>query len=100
MPRDFNRKSRNAAPLFMSIAKARKDKGLTQSALARELGVPQGQVSRVESGLVDVRISSLVEQARLVDLEVVLIPRKWVPAVSKLIGQDEAKSAFLYRLSK
>lgn len=89
-----------ATPLFALLANARKEKGLTQGTLARLLGVPQGHISRVESGLVDVRVSTLVEQARLVDLEVVLVPRKWIPAVSKLMRPGPEKSSFLYRLPK
>ncbi len=100
MPKHIDHKTTGATPLFELIAKARKDKGLTQGALAQQLGVPQGQISRVESGLVDVRVSTLVEQARLVDLEVVLVPRKWVPVVTKLIRPDPEKSPFLYRLPK
>lgn len=62
------------------------------------MGIPQSHLSRLEAGKVDLRTSSLVELARLLDLEVMLVPRTWVPAVRKLTEGDEAQSAFLYRL--
>ncbi|AGA34942.1 hypothetical protein TVNIR_3305 [Thioalkalivibrio nitratireducens DSM 14787] len=51
------------------------------SALA---GIPQAQISRIEAGTVDLRVSSLVALAHALDLELALVPRKAVPAVRAL----------------
>jgi transcriptional regulator with XRE-family HTH domain len=86
--------------LVGTIAAARKAKGLTQDAIGRQMGVPQSHLSRLEAGKVDLRTSNLLELARLVDLEVVLVPRNCLPAVRKLMEDPDGQSRFLYRLAK
>lgn len=54
-------------------------------------GVPQAQISRFESGAVDLRLSSLVSLARALDLELELIPRKALPAVESIVRSTENK---------
>ena len=60
---------------------ARVAKGLSQRALSRRTGVPQSHVSKIENGGADIRLSSLIELARALDLDLRLIPRRAVPAV-------------------
>lgn len=64
---------------------ARIAKGLSQRALGRRAGVPQSHVSKIENGGADIRLSSLVELARTLDLDLRLIPRKAVPAVDGVV---------------
>ena len=66
------------------IRRAREGKGLTQTELGVRLGQPQSSVSRVERGG-DVRLSTLLEMARTLELEPMLIPKRLVPAVQALI---------------
>ncbi len=66
------------------IRKAREEKGLTQAELGLRLGQPQSSVSRVERGG-DVRLSTVLEIARTLELEPILIPKLFVPAVLALI---------------
>jgi HTH-type transcriptional regulator / antitoxin HipB len=66
------------------IRRAREEKGLTQAELGIRLGQPQSSVSRVERGG-DVRLSTVLEIARTLDLEPMLIPKRLVPAVRALI---------------
>jgi len=91
----------NSESIIQALAASRKSKGLTQAALAAQLGIPQSHVSRLETGKVDLRTSSLIELARLVDMEVMLVPRKWAPAVRKLVEERDGnpETRFLYRLS-
>ena len=86
--------------IVRTLAAARISKGLSQVELAKRLGAPQSHISRLEAGKVDIRSSNLVELARLVDLEIMLVPRTWVPAVRKLIQDRESESPFLYRLTQ
>ena len=72
-----------------TLQAARERKGLSQRALAAKLGVRQSYVSRIETAAVDPKASSLTEIARALDLELVLIPRRLVPAVQALQRQDE-----------
>lgn len=72
------------------IREARESKGLTQSALGCRIGQPQSAVSRIERGG-DLRLSTLLEMARVLDMEPVLIPKHLVPAVQALLGHASSK---------
>lgn len=64
-----------------SIREARIAKALTQKELGQRAGLPQSHISKIEKGAVDLKLSSLVEIARALDLEITLVPRKALPAV-------------------
>jgi len=68
-----------------SLTRAREALGLSQTALAQKLGIGQGQISELESGKRDFRVSTLIEYSRAVGLELILVPRVHLPAVSYLI---------------
>ncbi len=68
-----------------SLKAAREVKGFSQRELAKRAGLPQSHISRVESGHVDLRLSSLAEIARALDLELTLVPRKALPAVNSIV---------------
>jgi transcriptional regulator with XRE-family HTH domain len=68
-----------------ALKAAREAKGLSQRALAKIAGVPQSHISKIENGGVDLRVSSLTEIARALDLELTLVPRKAVPAVASIV---------------
>lgn len=74
-----------------SLRRAREAKGISQRELSRLTGVPQGHISKIESGAVDIRVSSLIALARALDLEVTLVPRKAVPAVQSIARQSEGE---------
>lgn len=67
------------------VRAAREMKGLTQSDLGSRIGQPQSAVSRIERGG-DLRLSTLLEMARVLEMEPMLIPKHLVPAVGALIG--------------
>lgn len=75
-----------------TLKRAREAKGLSQRALANLSGVPQSHISKIESGAVDLRISSLVEIARALDMELKLVPRKGLSAVNSIIRSTQAKT--------
>ncbi|PXW68081.1 helix-turn-helix protein [Blastomonas natatoria] len=64
-----------------SIREARIAKALTQKELGLRVGLPQSHISKIEKGTVDLKLSSLVEIARALELEIMLVPRKALPAV-------------------
>lgn len=68
-----------------TLRKAREIKGLSQRGLSAMSGVPQGHISKIENGAVDLRLSSLIELARTLDLELTLVPRNTVPAVNSIV---------------
>ncbi|MBP1853597.1 helix-turn-helix domain-containing protein [Rhizobium halophytocola] len=69
------------------LREAREAKQLSQRELSRLAGVPQAQISRIESNSVDLRVSSLVAIASALDLEIALVPRKAVPAIKSITRQ-------------
>ena len=82
--------SYQAEAFAQSLRQARLQKGWSQRDLSGKAGIPQAHISRIESGAVDVKVSTLVELARLLDLELVLAPRASLPAVAALIREAEA----------
>jgi len=67
------------------LKEARERKGLSQRALSTAADLPQAQISKIENGHVDLKLSTLLKLARTLDLEPVLIPRSALPAVRSLI---------------
>lgn len=80
------------------LAEARKARGLTQKALAQKLAMKQSQISDLEAAKRDFRFSTITEIARAVGLEVVLVPRTLLPAVSYImqapVAQDKQQSKY------
>lgn len=77
------------AGITKKLKEARKAKGLSQRALARLAGVPQSHISKIENAGVDLRVSSLVEIARALDLELMLVPRKTLPALNSIVRSTQ-----------
>lgn len=76
-----------------ALKSAREKRGLTQRELSERSGVPQAQISKLENGQADVRISTLVSLSRALGLEVELVPRKHVPAVQAIIRSERMGAA-------
>lgn len=67
------------------LREARQAAGLSQRALSNLAGLAQSHVSEIENGAKDPGLSKLIDVARALDLELVLVPRKMLPAVASLI---------------
>ena len=76
-----------------TLKEARARKGLSQRELHARSGVHQYQISKIENGTVDLRLSSLIELARALDLDLKLIPRNAVPAVDSIVRSTVPKVA-------
>ena len=70
----------------------RKKLGLSQSQVAALTGKTQSQIARLESGLGDPRISSVVQVSRSLGTELVAIPIRLLPAVTHLLREQEQGS--------
>ena len=79
LPADFRKK----------IKKARKKRGWGQRELGIRSGLPQPHISAIESGNVAPRFDTLLDIVRILDMDVVLVPRHLVPAVMSLIRADQ-----------
>ena len=75
-----------------SIKAARIAKDFTQKQLGERVGLPQSHISKIESGGVDLQLSSLVEIARALDLELKLVPRKTLPAIEGVVRSQRERS--------
>jgi transcriptional regulator with XRE-family HTH domain len=83
-----------AEKLAATLRAAREKKGLSQRALSARAGVPQSHISKIESGGVNLTVSSLTAIANALDLELALIPRKAAPAVRTITRSvDDAPKA-------
>ncbi|MCX4197004.1 helix-turn-helix domain-containing protein [Methylobacterium organophilum] len=51
MSTHFSRASRSPLPIGLLIRNRRRELGLSQDDLARQLGIPQGSISKLERGL-------------------------------------------------
>jgi transcriptional regulator with XRE-family HTH domain len=74
--------------LAQTLKEARIARGLTQRELAERAGFGQNRLALIEAGQVDLRTSTLVQLARALDLELVLTPRRVLPAVQSLTGNQ------------
>jgi transcriptional regulator with XRE-family HTH domain len=79
--------------VIAALKAGRKKKRLTQRRLSAQARVPQSHISKIESGAVDIKLSSLIELARVLGLEVILAPRKLLPAVQAVLRSGEASTS-------
>ena len=75
--------------ILESLREARVRKGFSQRELSARSGVPQSHISKIESGSVDLRISSLIALARVLDQELLVAPKKSVPAIKSIIRSGQ-----------
>jgi transcriptional regulator with XRE-family HTH domain len=79
--------SYDSEELVHSLQSQRTKARLSQRALANRTGLTQGHISQMEAGRLEPGLSSFLRIARALDLEVVLVPRKFLPAVEGIIRQ-------------
>lgn len=72
--------------IAIALKHARQAHKLSQRALSQKAGLPQAQISKIENAVVDPKASSLIALARALDLELVLVPRQYVPAMQHLFS--------------
>jgi HTH-type transcriptional regulator/antitoxin HipB len=77
--------------LTQALKTARQDAKLSQRALSQKVKIPQAQISKIENSTVDLKVSTLINLARALDLEVMLVPRSDVSAVSAVIKRARQK---------
>lgn len=79
-------------PLTEAIRQARLAKGWSQRDLSARAHLTQAQISRIENGAVDMQVSTLVELARSLDLDLQLVPRSAITAVEAAVRSAEERS--------
>jgi HTH-type transcriptional regulator/antitoxin HipB len=69
----------------------REAKDMTQRRLAEAVGRAQAQISDVENGRIDPRLSNITQMVRALDHELILVPRQALPAVKGLLSGKSEK---------
>ena len=69
------------------VREARKARRMSQREVEERTGIHQTQLSRIENGVVDARVSDAIQMARAVGLEFVLVPRRALPTVYRLMTE-------------
>ena len=72
------------------IKKARQQRRWSQRELAANVGLPQPHISGIESGEIVPRFDTLLDIVRVLDHDILLVPRGLVPAVQSLIRAQQA----------
>ena len=89
-------------PIIEELVIARQAAKLSQRALGTKTGLAQSHISKIERGVVDPQLSNLLEFARSVGQELMLVPRQLVPAVRalhhSLSGKGGSEQPPIYRL--
>jgi transcriptional regulator with XRE-family HTH domain len=85
------------------IKEARTRRGWSQRRLGVEVGLPQPHVSAIEAGGVVPRFDTLLDVVRVLDMDLMLVPRPLVAAVQSLIrahGQPGSDEKPLYAVGE
>jgi transcriptional regulator with XRE-family HTH domain len=90
--------------IVKQLVSARQARKLSQQSLAKNMLVPQSYLSKIEQGDIDIRTGKLVQLARLLGFELMLVPIQFVPTVTAIISptpnwQGKEQEEPLYSLS-
>ena len=85
------------------LKEARAQRGWSQRELGSRIGLPQMHISGIESGKIVPRYDTLLELVRILDRDLLMVPRALVPVVKSLIHDhlrpsqpDEGEERSLY----
>ncbi len=85
-----------------ALKEARETHGWSQRELASRIGLTQTHISGIESGKIVPRYDTLLELVRILDNDLLLVPRTLVPVVQALLrdhaqperGEDDERSLY------
>lgn len=84
--------SRGDSRIAKILQEARTLQGLSQRELSQRSGLTQAQISRIENGEVDLRLSSLIALVNVLEIDLVLTPvASSRPFVSRRTKQPRAR---------
>src|SRR4051812_36143024 len=67
------------------LIEARRSRSWSQAELGERLGLPQAHISGIETGKIVPRFDTLLDLIRVLDRDLLMVPRTLVPAVQALI---------------
>jgi transcriptional regulator with XRE-family HTH domain len=74
--------------LIRTVQSKRTQERISQRALADRSGLTQAHISQIETGRLEPGLSSFIQMVRALDLEVVLVPKKLLPAVEGVLRSN------------
>jgi len=89
--------------LRRTLKEAREERGWSQREIASRLSLTQKHISGIESGKIVPRYDTLLELVRILDRDLLMVPRALVPVVQSLIrdhlqpdkkGEGEERSLY------
>lgn len=81
--------------LIQNLKRVRVDAGLSQRDLSAAAGLTQSHISQIERGMLEPGLSSFIDLARALDHELVLVPKKVLPAVRAVVQGAAPAQAML-----
>jgi transcriptional regulator with XRE-family HTH domain len=75
--------------LRRELKEARASRNWSQRELGSRLGIQQRHISAIESGKIVPRYDTLLELVRILDRDLLMVPRALVPAVQSLIRDHQ-----------
>ncbi|MBB4371931.1 transcriptional regulator with XRE-family HTH domain [Bradyrhizobium sp. cir1] len=92
----MERGSQTTFRLGRLLRDARKQAGLTQEQVAERAGISRPRYRDIEQGAAAARATTLINVARALGIELMLIPQAMVPGVNALLrpSDDEDRPAF------
>jgi transcriptional regulator with XRE-family HTH domain len=77
--------------LVQALRQARETAGLSQRTLSARAGLTQSHISQIERGTLEPGLATLIDLARALDLELVLVPKRLLPAVNGVLHTTPAE---------
>jgi predicted transcriptional regulator len=77
--------------ILKSLKKRRLELKLKQSEFGNKLGLPQSHISKIEQGATDPRLSTVTDMARILDQELVLVPREMLPVIKSILSSEDSQ---------
>ena len=74
----------------LALKETREKRGWSQKELGSRIGLPQMHISGIESGKIVPRYDTLLEIVRMLDRDLIMVPRTLVPVVQSLV-RDHVK---------
>jgi transcriptional regulator with XRE-family HTH domain len=71
------------------LVEARNQHSWSQAELGQKLGLPQAHISRIEAGKTVPRFDTLLDLVRVLDRDLLMVPRTLVPIVQALIRDHQ-----------
>ena len=82
--------------LRLELKQARIARSWSQVELGRQIGLPQAHISGIETGRIVPRFDTLLDLVRVLNRDLLMVPRELVPAIQALVRDHQRKEDQTY----